>query len=289
MSQNIRVIQGLSEIAEEFDVFVLDLWGCMHDGVTVYPDALACAQKLRDLGKISIIMSNAPRRASEVALRIEAMGIDASLYQKLYASGEETWRALKQGNIAELDDRDRRFFPIMAARDSSLIDGLDLIPVGDPKDASFVLVSGVESAANTVAEFEGDLRAARARNLPLICANPDLMVHRGGVAEICAGAIAARYEEIGGAVVWFGKPHRRIYDAALAELGVRPERLLCIGDSLRTDIAGGSHVGAGTLLIAGGIHKDEILSDSGIDLHRLATLSRSYSTMPDFAMSYLRW
>jgi ribonucleotide monophosphatase NagD (HAD superfamily) len=125
--------------------------------------------------------------------------------------------------------------------------------------------------------------------VPLICANPDLVVHRGGVEEICAGTIAQRYENLGGPVAWFGKPYPAIYRRIMADGDLVPGRLLCIGDALRTDVAGGAGIGAATLFTVGGIHHQELLVENQLDLARLAALCRRLGLTPDFAIAHLGW
>lgn len=289
MSLATRVIRGLGDIAEGYDAFVLDLWGCLHDGVAIYPAALDALQQLKTAGKSVVILSNAPRRAHEVAARIADMGIASDLYNQLFTSGEETWRALATGTIEAIHGRGERVYPIMARRDAAILADTGFVTVDTPQDSDFVLVTGIEDAADTVAQFETALRAAAARDLPMICANPDLLVHRGGLEEICAGAIAQRYQELGGKVVWFGKPDPAIYRRILEECRLTADRLLCVGDALRTDIAGGAGVGAATLLTVGGIHHAELVVKNHIDRARLEALCRKLGAIPDFAIAHLGW
>jgi len=289
MSLSTRVIRGLGDIADNYDAFILDLWGCLHDGIAIYPAALAALRHLKSAGKGVVILSNAPRRAHEVVTRIADMGIAPKLYDRLFTSGEETWRALSQNSIDALRSRGRRVYPIMAERDQAMLAGLNAAPVDDPAKADFILVTGTETGREEVAQFDPLLAPAAARGVPLICANPDLVVHRGGVEEICAGTIAHRYEELGGKVVWFGKPHPAIYRSILEECRLSPNRVLCVGDALRTDVAGGAGIGAATLFTVGGIHHEELLVNNQIDLARLEALCRKLGATPDFAIAHLRW
>jgi HAD superfamily hydrolase (TIGR01459 family) len=283
------VIRGLGDIADRYDAFVLDLWGCLHDGIAVYPAALNALRRLREAGKRAIILSNAPRRAVEVAARITEMGITADLYDRLYTSGEETWRELSQNEIVALRGRGRKLYPIMAARDRAMLEGIDAQLVENPARADFILVTGTETGREDLASFDALLAPAAARAVPMVCANPDLVVHRGGVEEICAGSIAQRYEALGGTVIWFGKPHPAIYRRILAECDLAPERLLCVGDALRTDVAGGKGIGAATLFTVGGIHHQELLVDNRLDIGRLEALCRRLGQTPDYAIAHLGW
>jgi HAD superfamily hydrolase (TIGR01459 family) len=282
------LIRGLGEIASGYDAFILDLWGCLHDGVTIYPAALDCLHRLRDAGKTAVILSNAPRRAAEVEKRIAGMGIARDLYERLYTSGEETWRALTAWTICELAGRGRNAYAIVGAHDLGMLRDAGVTAVA-PDAADYVLAIGIATGNETVAQFEPDLRVALGRGLPLVCANPDLVVHRGGVEEICAGAIALRYEELGGKVVWFGKPYPAVYRRILADFGLDPGRVLCVGDSLRTDVAGGRGIGAATLMTVGGIHHAAILVDDRIEPARLESLCGARGVAPDFAIAHLRW
>jgi HAD superfamily hydrolase (TIGR01459 family) len=282
-------IRGLSEIAQRYDAFILDLWGCLHDGVVVYPAALEALRRLKAAGKRAIILSNAPRRAHEVAARIAEMGITPDLYDYLHTSGEETWQELSQNEIAALQGRGRKLHPIMAARDRAMLDGIEVELVDEPAQADFMLVTGTETGKEELASFDPLLAPAAARGVPLICANPDLVVHRGGVEEICAGSIAQRYEALGGPVVWFGKPYPAVYRRILSECQLKPGQLLCVGDALRTDVAGGKGIGAAALFTVGGIHHQELLVDNRLDMARLEALCRRLGQTPDFAIAHLGW
>jgi len=284
-----RTIRGLNEAIADIDLVVMDLWGCLHDGIVCYPDALECLRQLQEHKVPVAILSNAPRRKAAVAERIVDLGITPDLYAGIFCSGEETWRQLRDRSAPDYAALGRRYYPIMAGRDRSLVAGLGLIEADDVARADFLLVTGVEGPESTVAEFEMILRLAALRQMPMVCANPDLIVHRGSVAEICAGAIAQRYEEIGGKILCEGKPHINIYARAMSELGIRDSRrVLCVGDSLRTDIAGAAAIGAKSVLIGGGIHAQDLLAGLDFDLGGLARLAGS-NPQPDFALPYLCW
>lgn len=288
MNAPTTIIRGLGEIADRYDAFILDLWGCLHDGVTVYPAALDALHRLKAAGKRAIILSNAPRRSQEVAARLVDMGITPDLYDRLYTSGEETWRALAHNEIDALKGR-TRLYSMIAARDRTMLQGVRATLVDDPAEADFILVTGTETGQEPLESFDPILVPAARRGVPLVCANPDLVVHRGGVEEICAGSVAQRYETLGGPVVWFGKPYPAVYRRILSECGPAPERLLCVGDALRTDIAGGKGIGAATLFVVGGIHHQELLVDNQLDPARLDALCRRQGLAPDFAIAHLGW
>jgi HAD superfamily hydrolase (TIGR01459 family) len=284
-----RVLNGLREIAESFDLVLMDLWGCVHDGVRPYPAALDCLAKLKDAGKAVAILSNAPRRASEVIAKLSEMGVDRALYTDMYTSGEETWKYLNTRPDGLGQRLGRRVYAIMGENDAGILDGLDLERVDDVNAASFVLVCGVEDKKTVAKDFDPVLRAALKQSLPMLCANPDLVVHRGGVEEICAGAIAQRYESFGGRVVYHGKPHGKVYDVIFKALGVVRARAIGVGDSYRTDIRGAQDAGGKAVLIAGGIHRSELLYAAKIEPKKLRDLNQAFEIAPDYAQSQLAW
>jgi HAD superfamily hydrolase (TIGR01459 family) len=284
-----RILNGLREIAENFDLVLMDLWGCVHDGVRPYPAALDCLARLKDAGKSVAILSNAPRRAGEVEAKLTDMGIDRALYTGMFTSGEETWKYLSTRPDGLGQRLGRRVYAIMGENDAGILDGLNLERVDDINAASFVLVCGVEDKKTQAKDFDPVLRAALKQSLPLLCANPDLMVHRGGVEEICAGAIAQRYESFGGRVVYHGKPHLKIYDVIFKALGAVRARAIGVGDSYRTDMRGAQDAGGKSVLIAGGIHRSELLYAAKIEPKRLRDLNRAFEIVPDYGLSQLAW
>ena len=285
-----RIIAGLREVADSFDVALMDLWGCVHDGVKPYPAALDCLDRMKAAGKRVVILSNAPRRAGEVAVRLTEMGIDPAHYTDLFTSGEETWRYLKTRPDGLAQRLGRRALPIMPDRDRGMLEGLDLTLVEEVGAASFLLVTGVEDAKTGASDFDAVLKPAARANLPMVCANPDLLVHRGGIEEICAGAIAERYETLGGRVVYHGKPHAKIYSIIFKTLKLEDRtRALGVGDSYRTDIRGARDAGARSALIAGGIHWAELLRGGKADSSQVMALGRKLDVIPDFALAHLAW
>lgn len=287
-----RFPPGLSALAENYDGFILDLWGVIHDGETPYPGAIRCLAELRARGKRTVLLSNAPRRAAVIIAHLTDLGIERGLYGDLVSSGEETHRALMTRDDPWFATLGRACYHLGAARDESVWRGLDLDMVSDLPQATFILNTGPWFDEATVAGFEDVLRAGAALKLPMVCANPDLQVVHRRKLVVCAGSLAARYEELGGEVRYIGKPHEQVYRRCFEILGTSdPRRILAVGDSIRTDIAGAVMLGLDTALITGGLHAEELHNDSsaGLDREKLAELIAARGAVPAFVMPLFAW
>ena len=278
---------AFESLARAHDGFILDLWGVIHDGVTPYPGAADCLARIKALGKPTILLSNAPRRAHAAQAAMRAMGIADDLYTGILTSGEATHMALRDRSDPWFAALGRRMYHLGPARDRNVFETLDLDLVDRPEEADFVLNTGPDDLAGPteVADWEALLQSFRRANLKMICANPDLEVIRGGVRVICAGALALRYEAIGGEARWLGKPDPAIYTPVLAMLGTDPARTLAVGDSLRTDIAGARSRAIPSCWILGGIHAAEL----GGDPARIAAAAAEAGLAPVAAMPRFVW
>lgn len=294
----IAILPGIAAIAEAYDGFVLDLWGVVHDGHKPYPDAIDCLTRLHGArqgdtkNKRIVMLSNAPRRSSGVIEAMVAMGIDRALYDDVVTSGELTWQALKTRNDAWHAALGRRCLHIGPERDHGLFDGLDVTLVGTPDEAEFIVNTGPWRDEEKLEDYMPVLQAAAARRLPMICANPDLEVIRGGVRIICAGTLAAYYETLGAPVRYHGKPHAAAYDACLAAMGLSDrKRIIAVGDSLITDIKGAVDAGLATLLVTSGIHADELGVAYGDhpDPVRIEAAAARLGSRPQAAVAAFRW
>ncbi len=251
-----RHLDGLASLAGHYDGFILDLWGVVHDGVKLYPHAHKTIRRLRERGKRIVMLSNAPRRANVVAQALTALGIEPELYDGVMTSGESVWEALLTRDDPWFAALGRRAFWLGPARDLPLLEGLDIELALTPQEADFVLTIGADEAVSDtdVAPHLPALEACLAARLPMICANPDLVIVRDGKRILCAGALAEAYAARGGDVRQRGKPDAAIYAPTLALLGVPRERVLAVGDALRTDIAGAAAVGIESCWVLDGIH-----------------------------------
>src|SRR5215472_9538921 len=288
----IGLIRGIGPLAPRYDGFILDLWGVVHDGVAPMPGALECFCSLIEAGKRIVLLSNAPRRARDVVERIDRIGVPAGLYHNVMSSGEEAWQSLSRRDDSFYGVLGRRCVHIGSERDSGIRAGLGLELVETAEEAEFILNTGPAGWDDQLEDYAPLLRRALACGLPMVCANPDLVVMHGGRFALCAGALAQWYEEGGGCVRWHGKPFPSVYDTCLGLLGIADRtRVLAVGDSLRTDIAGADGAGIDSVLIAGGIHADELGTPGAQrpDLARIQTALREGSYNPVGVAWTLRW
>ena len=288
----IPVHQSIAELVAPYDALLVDLWGVIHDGVALYPGVVDCLARLRDAGKPVVILSNAPRRAEHAIARLRAIGIDDGLYARLVTSGDATRQALADRTEPFYAALGRGYYRLGKQADADLIEGLDYRPVAHLSDAEFVLITGPTERSTRLEDYEGLLAEAAGLGLPMVCANPDLVVIRGGVREPCAGAFAARYAELGGAVRYEGKPHPLVYalcDAALGGLDRR--RVLAVGDGLATDIRGAAAAGIDALLVTGGLLADAwgTPPDAAPDAERLAAACAEAGVTPVAAVPSFVW
>ncbi len=280
-----RHLDRFGPLAADYDGFIVDLWGVIHDGVTPLPGAVDCLTGLRQAGKRAILLSNAPRRARQVREQLRELGIADTLYDSVMTSGEASHLALRDRADPFFAGLGRRVLHLGPERDRPILEGLDLVRVDDPAAADFVLNTGPDDhrAPEPIAAFEAELQACRAAGLPMLCANPDLEVLRGGLRILCAGALAHRYAAIGGTVRSFGKPDPAIYVAILAELELPRNRVLAVGDALRTDIAGAEAAGIDSAWVLGGIHGEALQGDLALaEAQAAAAGLRPVASLPAF-------
>jgi HAD superfamily hydrolase (TIGR01459 family) len=281
-----RFLRRLRDVAGEYDGFIIDLWGVMHDGVTPYAGALECLRQLA--GRKILLLSNAPRRAASAQAMLRQLGIADSQYCDILTSGEATWLALRDRTDPWFARLGTRVYHLGPLRDRNVMEGLGLTVANAPREADFVINTGPDDDStdpSDITAFMPELEACVQARLPMICANPDLVVVRAGVRLLCAGALAEAYATRGGDVFSLGKPDPAIYRMALERLGVAPAKVLAIGDSLHTDIAGATQAGLDSLWVLGGIHWDEI----GGSIESAQELAKRRNLQPTFGLHRLVW
>lgn len=282
---------SFAPLARRYQGFILDLWGVIHDGVTAFPHATVCLERLRDAHKKTLLVSNAPRPNAAVQALMRSMGLTDDLYSAILTSGQAVRSALRNPPDAWWATLGQRVFLLGPDRDRPILEGLPFISVQSPAQANFVLNTGPDDQRNPthIDGFEDILQACLTHRLPMVCANPDLEVIRGGVRVLCAGALAARYQALGGDVRSLGKPDPAIYDLALELLGIAQDLVLVVGDALRTDIAGASGVGLASCWVLSGIHAASLARpDGSFDMARAEAEARlaglaPIATIPRFA------
>jgi len=285
-------LSHFAPLAERYDGFVLDLWGVIHDGVKAFPHAIDCLAHLRDAGKRTLLLSNVPRPNEPVRAMMRGMGIEDASYTDILTSGEAVRQALLDPPDLWWTELGSRVFHLGPERDRPVFDGLKLTIVPTPDQADFVLNTGPDDHRNPsdLNEFEEVLQACFSHRLKMICGNPDLAVIRGGIRVLCAGALAERYRELGGDVRSLGKPDPAIYQPVLQRLDLDPSRVLAVGDSLHTDIAGASGVDLAACWVLSGIH-GAALSDGagGFDLAKADATARAADLAPIATLPRFQW
>lgn len=285
-------LSRFAPLADRYQGFILDLWGVIHDGVTAFPHAAMCLDRLRAAGKKTLLVSNAPRPNTAVQVLMRDMGLPESLYSGILTSGEAVRAALRRPPDVWWATLGERVFLVGPDRDRPILDGLPLIAVPSPAEADFVLNTGPDDkrGASDISAFEDILQECLSHGLPMICANPDLEVIRGGVRVLCAGTLALRYQALGGDVRSLGKPDPAIYDHALELLGIAPERVLVVGDSLRTDIAGATGIGLASCWVLSGVHSTCLARpDGGFDTEQAEAKARLAGLAPIATIPHFAW
>src|SRR5271166_3207829 len=289
-------IGTLREISYRYDAILCDIWGVLHNGLTSFAEASRCLASFRHRGGVVVLLTNAPRPSAILAHQLLKLGVLPDAFDAIVTSGDVTIRLIEE----RIDDPVLHIGP---ARDLGLLQAVEeatgrrpaLVPL---EDARYALCTGLrDDVKETPEDYDAELRALAAGSMTFVCANPDIIIHRGDALVFCAGALARRYEDLGGSVVYAGKPYPPIYHRAMAlaegARGARIDapRVLAIGDGMRTDIAGAAAAGFDTLFITGGIHRAVLHGEalnSPADPDELQRLFREYSLWPIAAMPALR-
>ncbi len=289
---SLRAISNLRDVANDFDGFILDLWGLVHDGERPYPPSAETLRALKVAGKKTLLLSNAPRRAYALVEAMTKMGIGRELYGEVLSSGEATREALIKRDDPFFAALGRKVYHLGPERDRSVFEDTGLTIVSDLADADFIVNTGPISLDEKVDDYLAVLEPAARRALPMVCANPDFVVIRAGRPIVCAGAIAARYTEMGGKVALRGKPDPSIYHLAVEQLGVADKaRVAVVGDALETDVKGARASGLASIWCTGGIHAAALGVSYGVaaDPVKAEALARHEGQMPTFMIPGFIW
>jgi HAD superfamily hydrolase (TIGR01459 family) len=289
MSDDPITIAGLRAIADRFDHVLLDQWGVLHTGKAIFPAARECVTRLRETGKRVLALSNSGRRADENQRRLAALGLPPDAYDGILTSGEVTWRGLLARAREPFIDLGQACCLVARDGDRSIVDGLKLNLVADAREADFILLSGLDDEVAEPERWREYLTTPAARKVPMLCANPDLVMFGNKGLMPAPGVLAAFYQSLGGTVTFVGKPHAAIFAAALEQLeNPDPQRVLVVGDSIAHDIAGGRAAGMLTLLIRSGVHR-ETLMQAGDLRQAIRAMAGSEARTPHWTMEHLVW
>jgi HAD superfamily hydrolase (TIGR01459 family) len=290
-----EIIRSLDEIDPLYRVLYCDLWGCLHDGVRVFPEAAAALERFRARGGAVLLLTNSPRPARDVARQLAALGAPGAAWDAIVSSGDAAQAAMAAGQFG------RRVYHIGPARDLGFFQDAEGRPLDVERvpleEAEGIVCTGLfDDRTETPDDYRATILYGKTRGLKLLCANPDIVVDVGGTRIYCAGAIAAAYTAAGGRSYYFGKPHPPIYALARARAAAaigaepQPDEILALGDGISTDIQGAMGEGLDALFVAGGIAAAETgtTPTSGPDPARLAAYLEAARLEPKLAMAYLR-
>ena len=272
MTKNLD-FNGLQSIADNYDLFYIDLWGVVHDGIKLHEQAIIVLRELLKKNKTFVLLTNAPRPNKTVKNFLQKMGMDQKLRDNVFTSGEAALNYLKKNFL------DKKFYHIGPPRDFDLFNLFEDKKSEDINDSEYLLCTGLFD------NFDKDLIYYKNLfenhiNKKMICTNPDLIVDRGNSREFCAGSVAMVFEKMGGKVIYFGKPYPEVYNRSINN---ENKKILSIGDNLNTDIKGANLLNYDSLIISNGIHKNEI-KENGIE-----QTAKSYETICNYIQSELKW
>lgn len=289
-----RIIDNFAAIADQYDVAFVDLWGCMHNGISAFPEAVAAMRAFRAGGGKVVLVTNSPRPWESVARQISAMGVSEDCWDAIATSGDSARAAMFRGIVGQKvyfmgeSPRDDEFFTPLRIIDNPVT--IETVPLDQ---AEGIVCCGPFDPLADIAVNRADFLYAKTKGLKLLCANPDIVVDRGEVREWCAGALAALYTEMGGESLYFGKPHPPIYDLArrrmakLADLPADP-RIIAIGDGVHTDILGAMQEEIDSLFITGGLAAHETRTTTQPEPAALARFLETAQTSATYSIGFLR-
>ncbi len=261
---------GFRSIVNNYDLFFIDIWGVIHNGINLFDEAVNTLENLKKLNKEYVLLTNAPRPNFSVVNFLKKMGLDEKHCSRVYASGQAALMFLKKKY------KNNKFFHIGPPRDFDLFLSFKENKVNNLNNCEFILCTGLFDENMDNLDYYKDLLKHKI-NLKMICTNPDLVVDKGNRTEFCAGTVAKIFEDLGGKVDYFGKPYPLIYELS-AEL--KNKKVLCIGDNINTDIKGANNQNFSSLFISSGIHKNE---------KHLKDFFNNYKVKVNYMQSYLKW
>lgn len=283
-----NIINSLAEISDRYDAVLCDLWGCYHDGIAPHPGAISALRGFRARGGIVSLLTNAPRPDFSTARQLDRMGAPTDTHDLIVTSGDATIEGMRVGDFGTACHH------IGPPRDQDLFADFDIARV-ELAEADFILCSGLnDDSVEEPKDYADQIALGVSRGIPMVCANPDIIVDRGATRIYCGGAIADAYAKAGGTIHLYGKPHAPIYEiavakvCALAEREIPRNRILAIGDGPATDVRGGALNGFDTLFIAGGLGAEALLNDHGkLQANSLTAYLAEHNASPTHTIAML--
>jgi HAD superfamily hydrolase (TIGR01459 family) len=293
-----EILRSLADLSGRYDAVFCDLWGCLHNGKTAFPAAVAALQGFRAAGGKVVLLTNSPRPKSSVIKQLDGMNVPRDAWDLIATSGDAAQMGMLSGAVGRKvhhigAPKDETFFTDFAddlAGYAATQPPITRVPL---KEAEGIVCTGLfDDLTETPDDYRAALLLGKTLGLPMLCANPDIVVDMGDKRLYCAGALAQMYEQMGGTALYFGKPHPPIYDLArrrLAESGVTDPQILCIGDGIRTDVQGGIGEGLDTLFITGGLEAERFGPDvEAPEAGLLLPWLEGEQLSPTYAMGRLR-
>lgn len=290
-ASNPHFVTGIADFAGLYETFLIDQWGVLHDGQTPFPGAVECLKRLMAMGKRVVILSNSGKLAADNVKRLQTMGIDQDCYTALVTSGEVVREYLSADAASFESPFGCRCLLLSSDGSDTLVQGLDIEVAHSVASADFILLAGVADE-HSMDDYLSIMAQGSARNLTMICANPDMVRFSPKGLTFSAGELARRYEQMGGTVHYFGKPHEAIYRYCGKIIkDFNPKQAVAIGDSVCHDIVGGARAGLATALVTGGIHQADFIdaNDDAARLRRVSAIAREHGVWPDWVISGLVW
>ena len=272
MTKNID-IEGLRSIVHNYDLFYIDLWGVIHNGITLHEKAIITLKELLIMNKNFVLLTNAPRPIHVVTTQLEKMGMEKVLRDHVFTSGQAALTYLKKFYTT------KKFFHIGPPKDYDLFKDFKNYKSNEINVSDYILCTGLFNEHFENLNYYKNL-LEKYLNKKMICTNPDLIVDKGDKRELCAGSVAMVFEKLGGEVIYFGKPYPEVYNQSTDN---NNKKILSIGDNLNTDIKGANLLNYDSLLISNGVHKNEIIN-KGID-----EISKQYESIVNYMQSDLKW
>ena len=265
--------EGFKSIFDNYDLFFIDLWGVVHNGIELHDKAVNVLFKISELKKNYILLTNAPRPNKIVKIFLEKLGLEKSMRDKVFTSGEAALKYLKKKYI------NQKFYHVGPQRDFDLFIDFKNEKTQDINKSDYLLCTGLYDEHDRNLNYYKEL-LKNFSSKKMICTNPDLIVDRGKKREYCAGSVAMIFEKMGGEVIYFGKPYPEVYNQSF---DIKNKKIIAIGDNLRTDIKGANNMNYDSLIITNGVHKKEF------EKEKIEKVLKKYNVKATFCQSMLKW